>query len=162
MSQLTLNASIAGVDSADINAVLAKLGIKGGETDVAKSLLTATTNKQIDDIYYIYMWNYCSGSLNKNGTGQNITFCSPRKAQFYFDPLTTWGLNNTVVQKALGNDFQKGINAYRTGAKWMFIAYVVAFWVTVGSIVVGLFAICSRLGSCVTTVVSSVSRLLSL
>jgi hypothetical protein len=121
--------------------------------------LTATTNKQIDDIYYIYMWNYCSGSLSQNGSSQNITYCSPRKAQFYFDPLTTWGLNNTVVQQALGSSFQKGINAYKTGAKWMFIAYVVAFWVTVGSIVVGFFAICSRLGSCATTVVASAATL---
>jgi hypothetical protein len=139
--------------------VLTELGISGSEADVAKSLLTATTNKQIDDIYYIYMWNYCSGSLSQNGSSQNITYCSPRKAQFYFDPLTTWGLNNTVVQQALGSSFQKGINAYKTGAKWMFIAYVVAFWVTVGSIVVGFFAICSRLGSCATTVVSSAATL---
>lgn len=38
----------------------------------------------------------------------------------------------------------------------MFVAYIVAFFATAAELLVGIFAICSRWGSCVTSLVSGV------
>lgn len=55
----------------------------------------------------------------------------------------------------------KTLDVYKMVSKWMFIAYVVAFALTCAELVVGIFAICSRWGSCVTTLISSVCLCLS-
>jgi len=130
-------------------------------TPITGSLLSgligqATSNK-LYDFYDVYFWNYCAGSLS-NGT-ETVQYCSPRENNFVFNPIDVWGLNGTTIQKEIPGAVTKSINAYEKGAHWMWITYVLAFWITAASIVVGLFAICSRLGSCVTTIVSSAATL---
>ena len=110
--------------------------------------------ENISDFYEIYMWNYCRGST-VNGT-ETITYCSPRQAKYSFDPFTEWGLSSSSALKVVNGSVDSAVKAYEKGSSWMFIAYTVAFWVTVATIVVGLFAICSRVGSCLTTFISSV------
>jgi hypothetical protein len=110
--------------------------------------------QNISDFYEIYMWNYCRGST-VNGT-ETVTYCSPRQAKYSFDPFTEWGLSSSSALKVVNGSVDGAIKAYQKGSQWMFIAYCVAFWVTVATIVVGLFAICSRVGSCLTTFVSGV------
>jgi hypothetical protein len=112
----------------------------------------------IDDYYEIYMWNYCSGNNNASVP----SFCSPRKAEFYFNPLTEWGLNSSTLEALLPSDLKNGISLYSKVSKWMFIAYTVAFWTTASAIVVGIFATCSRWGSCLTWIVSSISTLFTI
>jgi len=133
-------------------------------TPVTGSLLSgligqATTNK-LYDFYDVYFWNYCAGSLSGNGT-ETVQYCSPRKNNFVFNPIEVWGLNGTTIQKEIPGGVTKAINAYEKGAHWMWTLYVLAFWITVGTIVVGIFAICSRVGSFVTTIVSSVATVLT-
>lgn len=115
---------------------------------------TATTTK-IYDFYQIYFWNYCGGII-ENGK-ETIQYCSPRQSSFVFDPIAQLGLNGTTLQKELPGTVQKAISAYSKVTHWMFIVYMVALGVTAASIVVGIFAICSRIGSCVTYIVVSVS-----
>jgi hypothetical protein len=72
-----------------------------------------------------------------------------------------WGLGgnaNDLVPKAL----RDGLNAYEKAAHWMFIAYSVALGITAAEIFVGIFAIFSRWGSCVTTLVSALSTLFTI
>lgn len=57
---------------------------------------------------------------------------------------------------------KKTMKVYKTVSKWMFIAYLVAFIATAAQILVGIIAIFSRWGSCVTTIVSIVSFLFTL
>jgi len=123
-------------------------------------LLDAHKDKNLKDIYEVYMWNYCSGTKD-NGTsgGVKLDFCSPRKAQFWFDPVEVWGLNGTGITNILPSEFNKGLSLYHKASTWMFVAYTLSFWVTAASIVVGLLAICSRWGSCATTIVSSAATL---
>lgn len=122
-------------------------------------LTSTNSNKNLSDVYEIYLWNYCEGNKN-NGTGDvKLTHCSGREARFWFNPVDVWGLNGTGVQDLIPSELEKGLNIYKGVANWMFIAYAIAFFATIANIVVGLLAICSRWGSCVTTIVSAASTL---
>jgi len=106
------------------------------------------------------MWNYCVGT---NNSGSDvINSCTHRESAFVFNPFQVWGLNGTIVQDKIPGAINTAMNAYTKGAKFMFIAYVIAFWLTVASVVVGLFAICSRWGSCVTTIVAGAATLFTI
>ena len=117
--------------------------------DKGVNMLKADLN--LKDFYTVSLWNYCEG------TGNNVEFCSKRVAQFWFNPVEVWGLNNTGVENAFPKELQTGLNTYRTVSKWMFTAYIIAFVATLVEFVVGFAAIFSRWGSLVTTVVSVVS-----
>lgn len=141
MSNFTSNPDISGTN---IDAEFLAL-LQGG----------AATGK-IADIYEVYMWNYCSGSKSASGA-IDLTFCSPRSASFWFNPVSVWGLNNTGAEQLFPQKLNDGLKAYRAAAHWAFAIYTVAFWATVAELVVGIFALCSRWGSCATTIVSCVS-----
>jgi hypothetical protein len=70
--------------------------------------------------------------------------------------MEVWGLQNTSVQNVLGDKFNTGMNAYAKAAGWMNWAFVITLVLTAVEFVVGFFAIFSRWGSLVTTVVSTV------
>ncbi|KAI4250197.1 MAG: hypothetical protein L6R40_000369 [Gallowayella cf. fulva] len=116
---------------------------------------TAKNALDIKDFYHVSLWNYCAGDFD-NGKDK-VTYCSPRKNQFWFNPVEVWGLNNTGVDKLFSKELRAGLDAYQKAAKWMFIAYVVAVVATIVEIFVGIFALFSRLGSLATTIVSTVS-----
>lgn len=128
--------------------------------DSAGSAVKTALN--ISDFYHISLWNYCEGNFGKNSSGgavDDVTFCSPHTNEFWFNPVEVWGLNNTGVDKFFSKELQDGLNTYKAVAKWMFIAYIVALISTIVEILVGFLALFSRLGSVVTTIVSSVSSL---
>jgi hypothetical protein len=68
-----------------------------------------------------------------------------------------WDLKNTSAQKVAGDDMQKGLNTYKKVSGWMVWSFVIALILSAAEFVVGFFAIFSRWGSLVTTVVSTVS-----
>ncbi|KAJ5232289.1 hypothetical protein N7468_005245 [Penicillium chermesinum] len=123
-------------------------------SDLIKKLQDDSTLK---DFYDIGLLGYCEGDITDNK--YTVTSCSKPKAEFYFNPLTIWGLNSTTIKDELPDDYDKIINIYKNVSKWMYIAYLIAFIVTIVEIVVGFFAICSRWGSCVTTIVAFVGFL---
>jgi len=126
-------------------------------------LVGSANSNNLHDVYYVYMWNSCYGT--KSGTnGSTITNikCTSPKAQYYFDPIAEWGLNNTVVQSQIPKAVSSAMSAYRKGTQWMFIAYAIAFFATAATLVVGLLALCSRLGSCCTSIVSGVATLFTI
>lgn len=103
----------------------------------------------LQDIYTIYLWNYCAW----NGD-DSYAYCSPRQAEFYFDPIQVWGLNRTGidVETLLPNDLKDGLHDYQVASKFMFIFYVVAVVATGLTLLVGTSAIFSRWGSFFTTI----------
>jgi hypothetical protein len=108
----------------------------------------------------VYLWNYCSGDKSNGTSGDvKLTHCSGREARFWFNPVEVWGLNNSGVADLIPNELERGLNIYKGVANWMFVAYAIAFFATLANIIVGLLAICSRWGSCVTTIVSAASTL---
>lgn len=130
-------------------ANLTDLDVSGGSSNSA--LTTAIgdikTAGGIDNIYNVYLWNYCSS----NNTHGSDTKCSKREGQFVFDPIDVWKLNTTGIatstssadnavesainnavnnigdleDELLGKSGKKALDTYKKVAKWMFIAYQV-------------------------------------
>lgn len=125
---------------------------------LGQALEQARKDLNLRDFYDIGLWNYCAGNKTSSG-GFDVDYCSPRKAQFWFNPVEVWKLNNTGVEDLLPDNLQKALNTYKDVSKWMFIAYAVAFVATVVELVVGLTAIFSRLGSLITSLVSGIAFL---
>lgn len=133
-------------------------------TDLLNSTNSPAVNTaDVKDFYHISLWNYCSGDFGNNNTANasnandHVTFCSPRKSNFWFNPVEIWGLNATVASTMFGNQLNNGLKAYQTVTKWMTIAYIVATVATAVEILVGFLALFSRWGSLTTTIVSFVS-----
>jgi hypothetical protein len=128
-------------------------------TELDNKLLKAlqgVANKDLKDFYQVGLWNYCEGDTDKDGK-ETITYCSPRKANFWFNPIEVWDLKNVEADEIYTQEMKDGIDAYHKVAKWMFTAYLIAIILTAAEFVVGIFAIFSRWGSLVTTIVSTVS-----
>ncbi|KAF2102832.1 hypothetical protein NA57DRAFT_31656 [Rhizodiscina lignyota] len=120
---------------------------------------TASANN-LSDFYQVGLWDYCSG---KNDSGDDkVTFCSKPQSSYFFNLTEVWNLQNTSAEEAFPKTLKDGLKAYQKGAHWMFVIYVIALAVTAGEIVVGFFAIFSRWGSCVTTIVSAASTLFTI
>ena len=168
------------------NFTVADAGSVSNSTELTAALTLAEASGQLKETYRIYLWNYCSA----NKTSGDIDYCSDRQSSFVFDPVEQFGLNATdaevptgtssgdnAVTSAINNakenvqEFQDNvlgdaasgaIKVYKRVAKWNFIAYQVAFWTTVITIVVGLLAICSRWGSLCTWIMAIVSLIICL
>lgn len=85
-----------------------------------------------------------------------VTFCSDRKAGFWFNPITIWHLDTNGISDLLPDKLQNELNTYKHASYWMFFAYAVAFAATVVELIFGFTAMLSRLGSVATSVVSIV------
>ena len=153
------NTSTITVDPKDLSLPSNELtnAILGQTTSAVKEAL------HVYDFYHVSLWNYCAGNFTNaasNGSSSdNVTYCSAHTNEFWFNPVDVWGLNNTGVDQLFSKELRDGLSAYQTTAKWMFVAYVVALIATLVEILVGFFALFSRLGSLATTIVSSVSSL---
>lgn len=115
------------------------------------ALQKAAKSADLKDFYTVGLWNYCEGIEDSQGK-QEITYCSPRKNSFWFDPVNVWKLNETGI---FTDKMDKAINASRKVSGWMFSAYIIAIVLTIAEFIVGLAAIFSRWGSLVTTIVST-------
>lgn len=143
----------------DPQTILDKAKDEGDKFNINNDLLDALTgaasSKELKDFYQVGLWSYCEGE-KKDGV-EKITYCSSSKTQFWFNPVEVWGLQNTSVQNVLGDDLQKGLNTYKKIAGWMNWAFIIATILTAAEFIVGFFAIFSRWGSLVTTILSTVS-----
>ncbi|PYI05770.1 hypothetical protein BO78DRAFT_430305 [Aspergillus sclerotiicarbonarius CBS 121057] len=129
-------------------------GVSDGDLSAALEEIEKEYN--IADFYTIGLWGYCEGNITNSST-YHTTNCSKPEAEFWFNPLDVWNLEDTGLENALSSKVRKELNTYKAVSKWMFIAYVIAFAATIAELVVGVFAICSRWGSCVTSLVSAVA-----
>lgn len=127
--------------------------------DFLDALRGKADSKELKDFYQVGLFSYCEGETNKETGEEKITYCSARKFKFHFDPLKVWGMNGTALQEALGDKYESGMNVYKKVAGWMNWAFVIVIVLTPIEFIVGFFAIFSRWGSLVTTVISTVSSL---
>lgn len=126
-----------------------------------------SSNVTVKDFYHVSLWNYCSGDLRANrdfdkydaSKSDDVTMCSKRQSQFWFDPVEVWGLTGTEADQLFSNQLRDGLKVYKSVAKWMVTSWIVAIIATAVEIVVGFFALFSRWGSLVTTIVSTVSSI---
>jgi hypothetical protein len=123
------------------------------DNDLLKALQGAASSKELKDFYQVGLWSYCEG--DKVDGKETITFCSSAKSSFWFDPFAVWELKDTSAQKALGEDLQKGLNTYKKVAGWMVWSFIIAICLSAAEFILGFFAIFSRWGSFVVTLVST-------
>lgn len=129
--------------------------------DFLNALRGSSSAGELQDFYQVGLWSYCEGKKDSKGV-ETISKCSARKFQFYFDPVEVWGLKNTSVQEVLGDKFTKGMNTYKKVAGWMNWAFVITIVLTAVEFVIGFFAIFSRWGSLVTTIISTAQTVFAL
>ena len=124
----------------------------------------------IKDFYSAHLLTYCDGSYAPNGTaphpGRNVTFCSPKKAGFVFDP-TAAVQNDLKTGISLLDDLhwpqeiQDGLNALHAAMRATFGLYAVgaalAGVLVLGS-VAGVFSH-GRLTALLDTLIALVSSL---
>jgi len=138
-----------------------KLDKLGHKNDLLDALTGAASSKDLEDFYKVGLWSYCSGEYD-DARVEKYTYCSPSKTNFWFNPVDVWGLKNTSVQNVLGDDFQKGLDTYKKVAGWMNWAFIIATILTAAEFVFGFFAIFSRWGSLVVTIISTASSIFTI
>lgn len=144
---------LSGIDSGS--------SILNDHSDDLSLLTNAVSSKDLKDFYKVGLWSYCEGE-NTSGV-ETITACSLPNIQFWFDPFNVWGLQNTSVQVVLGAHLQTGLQRYRTFAKLVNHAYMVAAVLSGASVlIVGPFAIGHRLASLIAMILMIVSFVLKL
>ncbi|KAJ9220947.1 hypothetical protein DTO207G8_2643 [Paecilomyces variotii] len=147
--------------ASDVSSTLSSaLGASDTSSNLSSLLNEAEKELNLKDFYDIGLFGYCDGDVTNDEF--KTTNCSKAKAGFWFNPVQVWNLNGTGIEDILPDSLQKELNTYKAVTKWMFIAYIIAFAATVVELVVGLTAICSRLGSCITSLVSTVSLLFTI
>jgi hypothetical protein len=124
-------------------------------SDILDAIQGTANSGVLKDFYQVGLFSYCEGDRDEKTGKETITYCSPRKFQFYFNPMEVWQLKNTSIQNVLGEDFDKGMNLYKKVAGWMNWAFVITLILTAAEFVIGFFAIFSRWGSLITTIISS-------
>lgn len=107
------------------------------------------------DHYKVNMWNYCYQ------TGTNTT-CTKAKFNWAASALNitaieTLASSTSGVNVTLPKEMTTALKTFTAISKWTEVVYIIALITCVLELVLGLFAICSRAGSCVTWVISGLS-----
>ncbi|KAI9807848.1 MAG: hypothetical protein M1825_005153 [Sarcosagium campestre] len=121
-----------------------------------KDILKNGTDKvEIDHVYTVSLWNYCYGDIKKNN--YEVKKCMRPYSGFWFNPIKAFGLEDLAPVSSYPKEVRDGLNVIKNVSKWMFAAYAIAFFVTLAELVCGFFAIFSRWGSFVTSILSGIS-----
>ncbi|KAL4973899.1 SUR7/PalI family-domain-containing protein [Aspergillus desertorum] len=136
-----------------VSSVLDDLNITVSDGDLSSALEEVQQYFNIPDFYNIGLFGYCQGNVTSSDN-YRVSNCSSPDAQFWFDPVDVWNLKTLGLQNAIPDDLQHALNVYKNVSKWMCIAYIIAFAATGLEILLGITAIFSRWGSCVTTLVA--------
>jgi hypothetical protein len=136
------------------NMRLSGSGIVGAITSGGSSLQGSNVTASdlgLFDSYTVSLWNYCYF------VGTTKT-CMPAKFDWAANS-TAFTTNLTNIANANGANFTDATltNAVKTFGivvKWTEVVYIIAAVLAVVELIVGLFAFCSRIGSCCTYIVS--------
>jgi hypothetical protein len=112
--------------------------------------------------YQVYVWNYCY----QNATGNNATVCTKGAYNWAASALNTTLLQRNISAASIATTGQNvtipttitdAVDVFITISRWTQIVYIIALVLTVLELVIGLFAFCSRVVSCLTYFVSGLS-----
>ena len=127
--------------------------------ELTAALKQSAESNQLARVYEIHLWNFCERNTNE----RVVTWCSPKMKDYFFDPIMTWGLDSAQQNmtgdeegKILGKAAQETLDTYRGAGFWLFIAYEIALWASLTTILCGFLAIFSRIGSFLTWLFSIV------
>ncbi|TQB76253.1 hypothetical protein MPDQ_000560 [Monascus purpureus] len=150
----------------EFSNLLKGIGADDKNQNLTQVLEEAKDQLNIKDFYSIGLLGYCDGNITgKHSENFDTTFCSKPKADFWFNPIEVWQLSNITgadeseLEDLLPSDLHKDMNAYRAASKYVFIAFCIAFAATILELFAGIFAVCSRWGSCVTYILGGIAGL---
>lgn len=109
----------------------------------------------IDDFYYSYMWNYCSGDIEESDDQKtyDVKQCKSPMTHYAFDIQKI--ANDHIESNGEIRFPDSAVKAQKTLKvvyQFMVACYALAFAAGVITLFVGWFGLVSRWGSCVTTV----------
>ncbi len=107
------------------------------------------------DQYKVSLWNYCYQ------TGTNTT-CIKSSLGWASSALNTTAIEklasaNAGVTVTLPKELTSSMRIFSVFSKWTNVVYIIAFLACAIELFFGIFAICSRIGSCVTFLLSGFS-----
>jgi hypothetical protein len=107
------------------------------------------------DDYKVSLWNYCYQ------TGSNTT-CTKAKFGWASSALNTTAIETLASSTAgqtvtLPKELKASLKTFTIFSMWTDVVYIIAFITCVVELFFGLFAICSRAGSCLTFLISGLS-----
>lgn len=147
--------SASAVNTQQVQTLLNQANLPAiGVNQVQNAVSQIQHGVNVKDFYSVGLWGYCDGYITNN-TVYHTNWCSQPKAEFYFNPLRVWGLDNSAMKSQLPSGYNNAMKMYRDASKWMFIAYILSFVTTILELIVGFSAIFSRWGSCATTLIST-------
>lgn len=155
--------------------VAEELGI---EVPMHITKLSFPKTKTLQDFYSAHLLTYCSGqytptetpnaSIPLSAIRKNLTFCSPARAMFWFDPssilehaLNASGLDVTLSDLEWPDDIDRGLATLRAVQQAAFVLYCVAIAlisVVFAGAVAAVFA-SGRLSACVNFLIGALAFL---
>ena len=121
---------------------------------------SSTTNITASDLgladsYKVSLWNYCSHT----GSASNCTKAKFGWASSALNVTAIEALASTTagVTITLPKEMTTSLKTFTIISKWTEVVYLIALVTCVVELVFGLFAICSRAGSCCTFIISGLS-----
>jgi SUR7/PalI family len=154
----TQNLSISTSDLSNLHTRGMHMNLRGSAISsveaAAGSVNITAADLGLFDSYTISLWNYCYVS-------GKVTTCVPAKFDWASN-ATNFTNTLTTVAAENGASFSDStlINAVKTFSsviKWSEIVYIIAGALAALELVIGLFAFCSRVGSCCTFLISGFS-----
>ncbi|KAI9733012.1 MAG: hypothetical protein M1834_003555 [Cirrosporium novae-zelandiae] len=131
---------------------------------------TYSTALNVSDFYTASLYTYCKGDTsNTTGTTKyNVTSCSSPSFSFFFDPIEILNLNDSdstisdLVDDLIPDSLEKAIKIDKKVSHWLNIAYLISIIFLGATLALSAFALCSRLGSLITTITSSIAAVFTL
>lgn len=111
-------------------------------------------NLNLADYYKVSLWGYCSWKDgNRNCTKPSFDWASSKLNETAYTAV----LSDTGVTVNLPKDVKAALKTFGKVSKWTQVVYIVALIAAAVELVFGLFAICSRIGSCCTYIVAAIA-----
>ena len=159
----------SGIPNADELAAQVKAAGKDGIADVLNNAKDSAKNKIQDtiggtnitakdlglaDYYKVSLWGYCAWTDgNRNCTKAKFDWASAELNKTAYQSFES----TTGVKVTLPKDVRTALKTFGTVSKWAQVVYIVALVAAFVELIFGAFAICSRIGSCCTFIVSSIA-----
>ena len=126
-----------------------------GSASTSTTVNITAADLGLADLYKVSLWAYCSE------TGSNTT-CTKAKFNWAATALNTTAIQDLAVATSgvnftLPKTLTTSLETFTVVNKWTEVVYIIAFVSCVVEIFFGIFAICSRAGSCLTFLVSGLS-----
>jgi hypothetical protein len=120
----------------------------------SKGLNVSASSLGLADSYTVALWSYCA---DKNETSSSNTSCSTPTKDFWFDPVQTWHLNNTIFADGFPKALNDVLKTYHSASKVMVRLYLIAISATAVSVILGFCAVFSLVGSILPLIITSIS-----